>query len=110
MKLLNFILLFCSIVTFSDTTVFANGGMDKPHCATCVGSKNCSACKNCKYCKHCNSGGSCGVCSSASVKNTAGLKPLAKSSSVSSQCRGTTKKGARCKRMVKGGGYCWQHG
>src|SRR5687768_6307692 len=31
------------------------------------------------------------------------------SSSTSSQCMGITKKGARCKRMVKGGGYCWQH-
>ena len=31
------------------------------------------------------------------------------SSSTSSQCMGITKKGARCKRMVRGGGYCWQH-
>jgi hypothetical protein len=28
----------------------------------------------------------------------------------SHQCMGTTKKGARCKRMVSNGNYCWQHG
>lgn len=31
-------------------------------------------------------------------------------SSESHQCMGTTKRGARCKRMVRGGNYCWQHG
>lgn len=31
-------------------------------------------------------------------------------SSSSTQCMGTTKRGARCKRMVRGGNYCWQHG
>lgn len=31
-------------------------------------------------------------------------------SSTSQQCAGTTKKGARCRRMVRGGAYCWQHG
>ena len=33
-----------------------------------------------------------------------------KSSSQSVQCKGTTKKGARCKRITKNeNGYCWQH-
>jgi hypothetical protein len=31
-------------------------------------------------------------------------------SGVSHQCMGTTKKGARCRRMVRNGNYCWQHG
>lgn len=32
-----------------------------------------------------------------------------KTYSTSSQCNGITKKGKRCKRMVKGGGNCYQH-
>jgi hypothetical protein len=28
----------------------------------------------------------------------------------SRQCMGTTKKGLRCRRMVRSGNYCWQHG
>ena len=36
-------------------------------------------------------------------------KPASNSGS-SHQCMGTTKKGARCKRMVSNGNYCWQHG
>ena len=31
------------------------------------------------------------------------------SSGTSSQCSGYTKKGKRCSRMVRGGGYCYQH-
>ena len=26
------------------------------------------------------------------------------------QCRATTKKGTRCSRSARSGGYCWQHG
>lgn len=28
----------------------------------------------------------------------------------SGQCQATTKKGAQCKRSVRSGSYCWQHG
>jgi len=31
-------------------------------------------------------------------------------SSESHQCMGITKRGTRCKRMVRNGNYCWQHG
>ena len=49
-----------------------------------------------------------------SVKSTTEKTPETttvkkQSSTTSSQCNGRTKKGARCKRMVKGGGNCWQH-
>ncbi|WP_255154412.1 DUF5763 domain-containing protein [Ferruginibacter sp. HRS2-29] len=30
--------------------------------------------------------------------------------SYSSQCQATTKKGYRCSRTSRSGGYCWQHG
>jgi|GEM_PF-1686043 len=32
-----------------------------------------------------------------------------KRSASTTQCKATTKKGTRCKRMVKSGSYCWQH-
>lgn len=96
---------------------YASAGLDfkDEHIAKCTGSKSCYACKNCKYCEHCNAGrGNCGVCSSSSpigrvpVRMTIKQSPVSTTSS-NSQCRGITKKGARCKRVVSGGGYCWQH-
>src|SRR5215217_4525714 len=108
------ILLLFSITLFlSDSSLSSIIGNEENHIATCTGSSSCFACKNCKYCKHCSAGGgTCGVCSSSGTDTVA--KPKARSTtsntSTSSQCKGTTKKGARCKRMVRGGGYCYQHG
>lgn len=80
------------------------------HVAKCYGSASCGACKTCNYCAHCNAGGTCGVCSSVNKTVTRRVSSASTGSySGSSQCQGTTKKGARCKRMVRGGGYCWQH-
>lgn len=33
-----------------------------------------------------------------------------KPSAYSGQCRAITKKGTRCSRKARSGGYCWQHG
>ena len=33
-----------------------------------------------------------------------------RSYNTSHQCMGITQRGARCKRMVRNGNYCWQHG
>ncbi|MCX2483791.1 DUF5763 domain-containing protein [Pedobacter sp. MR2016-24] len=111
MKNLLFI-VFTSILLFTGHATELRPEKTNKHIATCYGNSTCYACKNCKYCAHCNSGGgTCGVCSSSPATNN--KKPIVKSSSTtsrsSSQCQGTTKKGARCKRMVRGGGYCYQH-
>lgn len=37
-------------------------------------------------------------------------KSSSKSASYSSQCSAITKKGYRCSRKSRSGGYCWQHG
>ncbi|WP_221931272.1 DUF5763 domain-containing protein [Pedobacter westerhofensis] len=115
MKNIGLVILFCSLLTFTSSSAKkAKTTIDKRH-ATCRGSANCSACSSCNYCGHCNSGGICGVCSSGSSGHASSAvkayaAPRSRSiSATSSQCKGTTKKGARCKRMVKGGGYCWQH-
>ena len=80
------------------------------HIATCTGSKNCFACSSCRYCAYCNSGkGKCSICSSPSSLDKPKLNKLTSTNSASAQCKGITKKGSRCKRMVKGGEYCWQH-
>jgi len=111
------LLIFTSVMFFTGHHPESTSVPRKALVATCYGYKNCTACSSCNYCGHCNSGGSCGVCCSASTqpaKPKAGKKSTVKSSgftsSASSQCQGITKKGARCKRMVKGGGYCYQHG
>lgn len=105
MKKIILALLLC--YTSSGYGVFSGTFPDKLHCATCRGSEDCRACSSCNYCKHCNSGGKCGVCVSG---KRLPAKPVRDSDSdVSGQCKGTTKKGARCKRTVRGGGYCWQH-
>ncbi|WP_369974452.1 DUF5763 domain-containing protein [Pedobacter sp. HMWF019] len=101
-------MLLCSVLLSTSVAAIEYGSIDKDHYAKCTGSVNCRACKTCNYCAHCNSGGSCGVCSSgSSIKHISTFKSSTNSSS--SQCKGITKKGARCKRMVRGGGYCWQH-
>jgi hypothetical protein len=108
-----YLALLCSIVLLTSFYNLPLKTKTNIHIATCNGNSSCYACKNCKYCGHCNQGGgTCGVCSSRSV---AGTQTLTRNSisntgtSVSSQCKGITKKGLRCKRMVKGGGYCFQH-
>lgn len=111
MKYLSILIILGTTLLFSDSMLTAGTNNNNKHIATCTGSKTCYACKNCKYCGHCRGGGgTCGVCSSSvpPVKTTVKPKDV-NINSVSSQCKGTTKKGARCKRMVKGGGYCWQH-
>lgn len=116
MKNLLFVLLG-SLLHLSGYSTIAKEEKESTYIATCYGHKNCYACKNCKYCAHCNSGGgSCGVCSSsASLPIKVPQKVATEksrgntTSSSSSQCQGITKRGQRCKRMVKGGGYCWQH-
>lgn len=80
----------------------------------CIGSSNCTACSNCSACKWCfQEGGTCGVCSSK--KQTKKLSDSSSSSSKkqeshSGQCKAITKKGTRCSRAARSGGYCWQHG
>ena len=81
--------------------------------ATCFGRTPCSACSNCSGCKHCKAGGTCGVCekkkpSGGSYGSGSTKKKTAEASS--GQCRAITKKGTRCSRNQKSGGYCWQHG
>src|SRR5687768_12473883 len=107
MKHMVILMLLSITLVFSDSSLSANNEVVRTHIATCTGTKSCYACKNCKYCGHCNAGGgTCGVCSSSAPAVKTAVKPKEESnSSVSSQCKGTTKKGARCKRMVKGGGY-----
>jgi hypothetical protein len=38
------------------------------------------------------------------------IKSIAKAYNSSGQCMGTTKNGNRCRRTVRSGNYCWQHG
>jgi len=110
-------MLLGSLLLFTGYAPMSKGKKESKHIATCYGNKTCYACKNCKYCAYCNSGGgSCGVYSSSTslpikgeTQRNSPIKSLGNSSSLGSQCKGTTKKGQRCKRMVKGGGYCWQH-
>lgn len=73
----------------------------------CTGKANCTACSNCSKCKYCNSGGTCGVCAGTTKEKKATPKPKEPESS---QCKATTKKGTRCSRNARSGGYCWQHG
>lgn len=111
MKNVSLAVILFSILSFTSSSANKNKVMSDIHHATCRGSANCRACSSCNYCGHCNSGGSCGVCSSSGVATVSTyLKPGSYNNNVnSSQCRGVTKKGNRCKRMVKGGGYCYQH-
>jgi hypothetical protein len=37
------------------------------------------------------------------------LNIASETNKISSQCTGVTKKGTRCRRMVRSGTYCWQH-
>ncbi|MGN6417519.1 MAG: DUF5763 domain-containing protein [Pseudobacter sp.] len=80
--------------------------------ATCYGRTPCTACSNCSGCKHCNAGGTCGVCEKkkpvAGSYGSSNKKKTSESGSI--QCRAITKKGTRCSRNQKSGGYCWQHG
>lgn len=69
----------------------------------CYGHDPCGACTSCNYCAHCNAGGACGVC-------TARKPDTVQKRQVKSQCTAITKKGTRCSRSARSGGYCWQHG
>ncbi|MFZ1808420.1 MAG: hypothetical protein WAU36_14410 [Cyclobacteriaceae bacterium] len=59
--------------------------------------------------------GPCAVCkpsTTESIQTAPGdvAKPSQPINNVTStQCKGITQAGARCKRMVKGGSYCYQH-
>ncbi|TCJ13283.1 hypothetical protein EPD60_12885 [Flaviaesturariibacter flavus] len=46
----------------------------------------------------------CHICVSSAVP------PAKVVSSGDGQCSATTKKGSRCSRSARSGGYCWQHG
>jgi Family of unknown function (DUF5763) len=77
--------------------------------ATCYGYSPCNACTSCNYCKRCTAGGTCGTCTD--LKRTKPKTPKSYTSPAkSSQCRAITKKGTRCSRKARSGGYCWQHG
>lgn len=81
----------------------------KKDIATCYGYTPCNACTSCNYCKRCTAGGTCGTCTD--LKKTTPKTPKSYSSPAkSSQCRAITKKGTRCSRNARSGGYCWQHG
>lgn len=45
-----------------------------------------------------------------SIYSSSSQKSSSKSGSYSSQCSAITKKGYRCSRKSRSGGYCWQHG
>ncbi|WP_462278664.1 DUF5763 domain-containing protein [Ferruginibacter sp.] len=77
--------------------------------STCYGYTPCTACSSCNYCKWCKAGGTCGICANTEKKKDIPLqsKPQFRSSK---QCQATTKKGTRCSRSSRSGGYCWQHG
>ena len=45
-----------------------------------------------------------------SIYSSSFQKSPSKSGSYSSQCSAITKKGYRCSRKSRSGGYCWQHG
>ncbi|WP_354375344.1 DUF5763 domain-containing protein [Pedobacter africanus] len=114
MKNLTSLVVLCSILSFTNVSAFKETEVSDSHVATCTGSKSCYACSSCRYCKYCNAGGgNCSVCApnpAGGSKNSLFSGPAIKRGvSSSSQCKGVTKKGARCKRMVTGGGYCWQH-
>lgn len=59
--------------------------------------------------------GPCAVCKPSrdeSIQTAPGdvAKPTEPNkNAISKQCKGITKAGARCKRIVKGGSYCYQH-
>ena len=80
--------------------------------ARCYGNTPCLACTTCSGCKHCNAGGTCGIC--AKPKKATGTEPARKPApdtpASTGQCKGITKKGTRCSRAGKYGGYCFQHG
>src|SRR5688572_20058066 len=76
--------------------------------ARCYGYSPCAACSDCSLCKYCNAGGTCGICAKVKTKST--KAPVVKQSTTSKQCQATTKKGSRCSRSSRTGGYCWQHG
>ncbi|WP_127132954.1 hypothetical protein [Pseudoflavitalea rhizosphaerae] len=80
--------------------------------ATCYGRNPCNACSDCSRCKHCNAGGSCGKCvkPKSSAGSSYGSSQKKSSSATYGQCRAKTKKGTRCSRNQRSGGYCWQHG
>lgn len=101
--LIYFILCFASC---SDDTKPAKSETSSPSILRCYGDSACAACLSCNYCKLCNAGGSCGVCDSS--KNGV-VKTNAKPPAVKEQCNAITKKGTRCKRLIKTGIYCWQH-
>jgi len=46
---------------------------------------------------------------SLTPKSSSYSSPSNNSNATSNQCMGTTKKGARCRRTVRGANYCWQH-
>ena len=104
--------IFAWVILSAPTNIYKLPTLE-PTIATCKGENPCRACSNCKYCKLCNSGCKCGVCSNS--RNPLTEKPTStkenNSSKVqqTSQYTGTTQKGLRCKRMVSGGGRCWQH-
>jgi hypothetical protein len=93
-------------VVLSSFSIDDKGCCDKKG-GKCTGSAYCTACKNCSGCKHCNAGGTCGVCAKP-VKSKTTTKQTTPVSS--GQCKATTKKGSRCSRTSRTGGYCWQHG
>lgn len=98
--------------SFTNISAFAEKTVGYGYVATCRGSDSGRACSSCSSCGYCNSsGGYCGVSAPKfSSSNTLISKPKPKTTtSVSAQCKGTTKKGIQSKRMVKGGGYCYQH-
>jgi hypothetical protein len=60
---------------------------------------------------HCKAGGTCGVCEKRKpASGSYGSSNKKSSAATTGQCRAKTKKGTRCSRNQRSGGYCWQHG
>src|SRR5258706_3344369 len=99
--------------------LLAKGGNDtccaKTSLKRCTGSSNCTACSNCSACKYCIEGRACSVCayrkrSNQVYKGAAPQSAPTRKAVNAGQCQAITKRGTRCSRSARSGGYCWQHG
>lgn len=109
-----------STFCLSAQTVYKTPSGSKYHTATCRYVKNVSNAVNIddaqkmglSACSQCNPGQTKARGFVGSAQSGLGIKPGEAQGAVprSVQCRGTTKKGTRCKHMTRNvNGYCYQH-
>ena len=109
MKNLLLLMLLCSMISLTNISAFAKNAIGYGYVGACR-----RACSSCNYCGHCNLDGSYEACNlKSSLSKILISRPKSKSITsnitMNSQCKGTTKKGARCRLMVKGSGDCYPH-